>query len=65
MSAPLSFSERHDLADKVEKRFLRAERGMRRNRVISIPPIEIRRDPANVIGMLREMGYLRDKPEKS
>ncbi len=58
-AAPLSFTARHDLADKVEKWFVSRERRMRRNRVISIPPISIARDPANVIGALHELGYLK------
>ncbi len=58
-TAPLSFTDRHALADKVEKWFVTRERTMRRNRVISIPPIEIARNPANVIGALHELGYLK------
>lgn len=56
---PMSFTERHDLAERVEKWFLACERSMRRNRVISCPPIEIARTTANIIGALHELGYLK------
>lgn len=60
---PMLFSQRHDLADKVEKRIAQHERAMRRNRVISVPPISIARTTANIIGILEELGWLREKPE--